>query len=326
MKLPDSEVYLYSNAGEIYRFFPYVKPLQGAILGVGSDQVLDIFANTQLRTALLVDRSEVNCSQMSLMLSVGLLLKEDLKHFPTPEEFLNSFKRENFRALEPRLIEILGRRKVNQGRVLVDSWLPIKKGQEEGSLKFVEYMQLRAILPDEEGLQYAWYSTPDKLKKVLKAFDEERIIIQNANFLEKDDILDLRLILEDMDTGGIDCLYLSNIEQALERQSNEGALNRLWDNLSLLPISQDALILRTAMTGIPQSTRIQSRVTQNHPVFKQICYRWHYNIEEMRHRRAKVLRDSSYNNLGWIIGVLAETVLGKARITGLSYLSLDRNK
>lgn len=73
MASPDNELYLYSNEGEVYRFFPYVQHLQGAILGVGSDQVLDIFANTNFEVALLTDRSEANCSQRKTMIAIQLL-------------------------------------------------------------------------------------------------------------------------------------------------------------------------------------------------------------------------------------------------------------
>lgn len=183
-------------------------------------------------------------------------------------------------------------------------------------------MKLRANLVDENGQLYAWYSTAQKLERVLKAYEDERVVVYTTDFLNKDDVDDLGNVVDEQSIL-VDCLYLSSIEENLHPSTaKEQPCAMLWDNLTLLPTSYDALILRTAMISVPSDLRLQAPAINEDPVFRQIFLRWHYNIEQVKHHRVKLATDPQYQNMGWSGAILSKSVYEPAKITGVSYLSI----
>lgn len=302
----NSEVYLYSNEGEVYQFFPPVKSLTGVIVGVGSDQTLDLFAsNENFNAAILADKSDQNCAQTTLMLETGSQLLTQNGGVLTPEDFINSFRRDRFKVLEPEIEKRLDRRTVNRGGSLVEGWLPYSLGNGNSkSLSYVDFMHMRSALTDVANRPYAWYATSDNLNRVLQAYNDGLISVITADFLDKQDVYDLGAEVEDLGSD-ISCLYLSNVEQNLYNEFEDEDVNEtLWHNLHLLPLSDRGLILRTAMDGIPLNFRIQSPQVRDHEVLRQLYLRWHYNTETFAHQRKALSRDPQYANMGWITGAL----------------------
>jgi hypothetical protein len=289
----DRNPYFHSNEGELYRVFPYLKELSGAILGVGSDQVFDFMANTSLSRAVLIDYSELNCLLMKSLVDVGIAHRQNFGQDPKPDEFIQYFQKSRLKNLVNILSNSFSPKQITKISDLINRDTIFNPG----GLPYEELMRIRINRKGRMKEPFAWYSTKDKLSKIIDAYEQGRITIVNMNLLDGEGLLSVAQ--EAKESGFIfDTIYLSNVEETENALLSE-TTRKLWQALLDFPISSRAVIVRSALRGIPAQFRLES--DDNYPMgFKSLYFPWHYNIESINHHQASAWLDPEYTDRGWM--------------------------
>lgn len=305
-------IFFHSNEFYLFAFYPTIKDFNGAILGVGSDQILDMLANTSMQSATLVDFTRPVTSVMKTLLEVGTWHHQQTGDYPKPHQFIRYFDLKNLPFIRKFAINVLGD---------TAGWAAYKTiagGLWKGNLGYAPFMRLRASLEDTEGNPYAWYSTPQKIEKVISLYEQGQIIIATGDLCDPGVMEKVSQKIENQGNN-LDVLYLSNAEMMIQNSVGWGAMEKMWENLMALPLSQRAVIIRT--TGYPLADHME-RAPMLHPkgnVLNKIYYDWHYNLEEVRHHKRVVSGNPLYTSFGWPMKVKGQLdSIGTPR--GFSYL------
>lgn len=285
-------VFFHSNEYHLYKLFPKLRGFENAVLGVGSDQVFDVLANTNLNSAFLVDFAKPVTLFMRTLLEVGLWYKMVAGKYPEPEQFIECFDQANMPFIKEFTINLLGE---NDG---LKTFELIAKGLNGKGLQYSQFMRHRAQLKDDGGDTYAWYSTPSKLAKVLTLYDQGKVYIINGDLCNPEVVEKVGLKAEGMGVN-FDVIYLSNAEEMM-RTRNGRLVGAMWRNILTLPLSEQAVALRTAGFSMIRSL---GRVPWNHQQAGNLSriykFDWHYNLEEIAHHVSLSRDDPEYTNRGW---------------------------
>lgn len=307
-----STIFFHSNEFHLFRFYPKIKDFNGAVLGVGSDQILDMLANTNMQSATLVDFTRPVTSVMRTLLEVGAWHYKQTGEYPKPHQFIRYFDLRNLPFIRKFAINVLGD---------TAGWAAYKTiagGLQKGNLGYAPFMRLRASLEDTEGNPYAWYSTPQKIEKVISLYQQGQITIATGDICDPSIMVKVGQRARQQNTT-LDVLYLSNTEMMIQNSTGWNALDRMWANLMSLPVSEKAVIIRTA--GYPLADHME-RAPMLHPkgaILNKIYYEWHYNLEEVWHHKRVVMGNPLYTSYGWPMKVRGQLDSEKTP-RGFSYL------
>jgi hypothetical protein len=286
-----------SNESRLHAAFPLIKDSRGGVFGVGSDQVFDILANTDTNSAWMFDIAKPNVLTMRALLEVGPYHKKAFGRSPKPPEFFEYFQDENLDELWRILM-------MNMRRSDLNSISSLTEGSREpvfsGHMSYASYMFHRSQLTNNEGKPYAWYSTPDKLDKVISSYQEGRIFTVNGD-LKDSVVMDKTAQAARSKGTEFGVIYLSNVEALLgsillPHQLSQDLL-RAWRNIHSLPISDDGVILRTARAA---SRNLPTDPDDSVPLGCSSRNAWHYNIETWKHHQIQTDKNPRYGNFGWI--------------------------
>lgn len=312
-----------SNEPFTYRYFPYIKN-KGAVVGVGTDQVLDLVANTQTTVGVIVDYNDASCTLMKTLLEVGRCHKQFFGSNPTLTEIAGYFSRNRL----DRLWDFIG--KINPEDAASSARKFLERGIDIGfedakSIGYDQYMLRRAKLKDSSGDNYAWYSQPDKLNKIINLYSNGAINVVRGDLCDAAAIGFVSDLVEGLRVG-VDVIYISNVEEILaanERKYGFELFERFWTNLQSLPVRQDTQLLRTTMRVLVEEITDDGLTEVEDEGFKNILLDWHYNMEQFEHHLKMVESVPSYIRRGWFLKAKKLKEIGQLTEKGFSRLDVD---
>jgi hypothetical protein len=304
-----------SNEAQDYLFFPYIKDLKGAFIGVGADQMLDMFVNSQAREVFIVDYTEQNSLVTRALLEVGLYHKKTWRKNPNVEEFIRYFSKENGWLLSRILLKNMTFEEVDQ----VEN---VTNGQVAESLRldepdFSDYLRAKARLVDDSGAKFSWLSSDSNLSKIIDAYENNRIHVVKGSISDQTVMTKISKHLADVDLP-VDALYMSNIEEYIGDKWE--ACELLRGALEVLPISKKAVILRTKYGTVKGSAKLNNEADELISGFFKGEF-WHYNVQKFGDWMSKVKAKPEYIMNRWAIEVRKLQDRGKiSSNTGFSTL------
>lgn len=277
-----------SNEQHLYKLFDAIRERSGTIVGVGIEQVLDLFCNSQADQAYIVDSTKFNTLLTRTLLEMGVRHKKTFGNFPSDVEFIKYFK--DLELLKHLLPEILGSdqaqyvmKKLKMGKTVFDTYEYRQLGELSdplGTLFLEDHLKFKRDAVDDQGNHYSWLTT-NNLTKVLSAYEQGKITVTYADLT---DMQEMEKLAEKITktTVPVTMLYLSNVEDWLKRW---GKIPELVRCLKLLPLADEAVILRTLFSRIPPMVRpaIPKTITpEKRKLLKNSFLSWHYVAEKIQ--------------------------------------------
>lgn len=304
--------YWYSNEGSLWRLYPSASERVGAILSVGSDQGLDLLANSQCSRLEMVDKAPHIAVVMKAVLEVAK------NRFGKSDWRGNLFNDFEYRALRETAQVIKSGLESNDAELalrIFEEGVPLQHGQLPAS--YASYLRLRSQVKNETGEHVAWYGDDEKGSKIIEAYKSGRITIVTGDLCKEQvrgEVID-RL---DKDGEKLGIVYLSNAEDHMQKDGVK-QVKDFWKGIrpALDPLG---VILRTGQVfGFNRVGRIT--VSPDDP-FYNILNPWHYNSETVEHHLWMMRANSGYANQGWL---KVATAYRQLRLTaeGISNLNLD---
>ena len=229
----------------MYKTFDYLKEAKGAALGVGLDQMLDIYVNAPgLQKCYLLDITKQVSLVSKAFLEVGKMHFELFHTYPSTDEYLNYFREENLDLT----VRLLSRVFNNEELQIVESGLrdtrtdrPEKEDPDRWPIS--SYLERKNKQPEAN----TWVSSNENLERVLKGYIDEDVQVVNASLTGEKAVPTIARDLEDKQIP-VGVLYLSNIETYMVCYSSQSAGPKYERNLRSL-LNEDTLVVRTITAG-----------------------------------------------------------------------------
>lgn len=300
--------YPYANETGLREFVPFLEGRTGAIVGVGPDQVLDLFANCEASCAVLVDYTEITSLVSSAQLEVGLFLKHALGRTPTLEEFTHFFDFENLSNVHEVLGRCMDERELAAVMSFFEVGLGIRPGPHEEPISFSygEYLRARAVLRRQDGEPFAWHASGAGREKVLTAYEQDNVLVIKGDISLSSTAVAVGGVLRARNLS-VAAFYLSNLEDyyLARGQPAGGTLPngfhesvRLAHTLADFPVAENAIILRTNPPDGLSYLRPSEDVRSNR-LLHHVTVDFHYNVQAVQDWRAKIGADPVYASGGW---------------------------
>jgi len=307
-----------SNEASLYKLFPLLRNLTGAVFGVGSDQVLDILSNSQTTAAFIVDYTESVSLFSRTLLEVGAYHKKTFGKFPTPEKMIDYFEDKNIHHIRRIMARNLSEQETAKVVALLqkgtDVWL---KQNEATRVPVTEYMRFKSTLLDDEGKRFSWLGTQEHINKVLQAYEDGKIYVIKGD-ITNSHVLSRVAGIARQNGIDINVLYLSNVESYLS--GHWDTCRNYSQGIQSLPTGDKAVILRTSWdinSRYPVPAEVAEKTTMAH-----ILLDWHYNAQSYSDWERKAKLDETYLHNGWLREVTALESEGTIPKNGLSSLGL----
>ncbi len=265
---------LASNEQHLYKLFDAIREQRGAVVGVGVEQVLDIFCNSKVDRAYIVDITSSNTLLIHTLLEIGIRHKKLFGKFPTNTEFIKYFQ--NLDVLRRLLPEIIGK---DQTQLIIEK---LEQGEHtpHGKVYLHDLLDLKSEAINDEGKHYGWVAE-ENLAKVLSAYESGRIDMITMNLLDPNAVEKLAEKIADTHVP-VSILYTSNVEDHLGREQ----VSDLARNLKLLPLADEVVILRT-FTSLSREVEPEisgERDSKERRKLKSTFLPWHYVAEKIHPR------------------------------------------
>lgn len=267
---------VYPNEASLFEIFEYIKNIEGAGLGVGMDQMLDIAVNSKLSEITIVDITKKAALTTQTLLEAGRRFHLLHGRYPLPNEYVELFSRESidltFEMLAPNFTE--------------EEWTLVEETLYQAFKTGPTIMQ--SILQDKSTqTDYrSWVSTPQNLEKIIRMYEDGSIKIVRADLAGKQGMRDIAQQLQEHHTP-LSLLYLSNtityFTLAVKGEKYEermGSILSFFDNVDILPLSDSAVVVQTCdFTGTNVTVPVPARLTSD-PNLKHIYYKeWGYFVQ-----------------------------------------------
>ena len=318
------ESYWTSNEDQLFKLFPYIAHVSGSVIAVGSEQGLDLVANSQSQRLVKVDYDkDVNLLTRAI-LEVGSHFRRETGGFSDPLEFFYYF-RNNLMSIDDRarrgdVIEealgVQGAHRVNS--VLLRPLLRVAGSGREilRDVYMGEYMNRRS----KDQKVSAWYGSCEGLNKVLDMYERGDISFVLTDLQNPE----LPRLLDQMLEDPIGIMYLSNIES--KNFFNPYKTEKIWENLNQLRLTDDGVILRTSAESnfVRPSVSLQVVKTfECDPVLNSLYLKWHYNAETFEHHKVLSDQDVSYSSNGWGVWYNKYVDMGVRDWRHVSFLNIE---
>jgi hypothetical protein len=283
------KAYIVSNEGRIGLWFPRIRKLSGGIVGVGSDQVLDLFAAGSAKLACIVEYTESTSLFTRTLLEIGMYHKKTFGRHPASDQLISYLDdhrlpflkkhilSRNFTSAQTsQVIEALQRGRMI--RLEGDRWrrVPLPR-----------YLRQKRLLT-ENGEPQSWLAKDSSIRRVLDAYEDHRIYVLRGDVTSPDVHERLREISDQHGTA-FDVFYLSNAEAYMEMAQ----LDALHHGLASLPKGPQAVILRTSQFGKEKLAPVTTD-----PWMRKLLLDWRYSAQAFRDWDEKVGRSDSDLNGG----------------------------
>lgn len=278
-----------SNEPYLFKFEPFIENRTGTIVGVGSDQVLDLFANSQAESAYVVDITPSTSSITRTLLEIGAIHKKLFGQYLTPNQFISYFNPTYHKEGKSVFDSVLD-------PAVYDAVTPLLT-QADGfygkKAYYHEYLQRRKRLGNPQN-PFPWTASQSHIARVLQAYGEGRIHVINGDLADLDLGNNLNQSIFE-NNSDVSVIYLSNIEGC---QQNTPAYAHLVQNVASFPLQPDAILLRTFKPHDYYSEDYLPK-SQNDPLLRHRDFqRWHYNVHDINDWLERA-RDPKYANYGW---------------------------
>jgi hypothetical protein len=242
-----SEIYAMSNEPLLHLLYPEAQDIEQAIWGVGSDQIIDLFTNSNAQKGVIIDIKAPTIALTRLRLELGLWHKYKYGAYPTAIEYKDYFNIAKIPDLQLFLQEL------HSGGHLSDSYYqyasdnllrhPETDGTNTRHPSFEDYMNYRA-----DNMQIVfngtvpWHEDDAKLHKALRAYESGNLVIEQGDITNARDIESIQTRLG----TPVDVIYLSNVESY--GSSYEDMIGKLVSGLKPLSTHSKSRILRAGLT------------------------------------------------------------------------------
>ncbi len=261
-----------SNEASLYEVFPYIKDSDGAGMGVGLDQMLDIAVNSKLKEVYIVD------VQPSVAITTRALLEIGRKHhklsgkYPTPKEYIAYFDQRNVPATLQMLSTEFTKDELNiLGKTLTDKVKASgEKTTEADSPAQVEhYLKFKNRQKDYK----SWISDEKNLQQIITMYENGKIVSVMGDLTGKksmpgiaDDLRKRKLSLS--------LVYLSNAKYYF---ASDGTTKNFQKNLDSMPVNGKTVVVETSMGSMPIPDSVKSDLWMS----KLMPMTWEYQIQNL---------------------------------------------
>jgi len=236
-----------SNEPSLFETFEQVKDLKGTGIGVGVDQMLDFFINSNLEKVILFDFDERVSLVSRALLEIGRLHHRFFKKFPTPQDFLFYLDDSEKGGLARALNFLSGVFSQTEMEILQEAF-----GRKERIFnpdrESVLHMYYR--FKNEQTDYRSWMSDEEALVKTISAYEAGNIRIVNGNLAGNEELAALSDELKS-NKQAVSLLYFSNAFSYLRTDEIEKAS----ENISRLPISEKTVVISTSSFELSWESR-----------------------------------------------------------------------
>ena len=271
-------------------YFPFIRDRGGAYLGVAADANYTLIAVAKPRYAFLldIDRAVINTH---LVYSVLVPLAE------TPDALLAYFAEEN----RDSTLAILDSALPEADRVRARTTFRVVRHALEEHLTDISKQT-------DGGVPTTWMSNPEYYGYVRRMFETERIRIMPGNLGGDRSMATVSAAVRALGTT-LTVVYESNAAEWF-------VFHKPYrDNMRALPVSADALLLRTIDTK-PYRTRFGATFTPGDE-------KWNYNVHAMTDYQSGLGRDYLNRNLMLQIAEREGLLQRETGTVGLSVIAID---
>lgn len=288
------KAYWYSNEGMLYKVFPQIQSVEGAIVAVGSDQGLDLLAATSSNRLEMVDRSFPVHAAMNSVLAVARHTFKNGVDSLARRAFFEQFEfprlNDTRRILEELPIDVQ-----ETAMILFEAGVPVHALSDK-NISYGEFMKIRSEREDQTGQPVTWYGSVESLEKVMSVDKAGGITFTTGDITDQNVLKGLKSRLNE-ERKGMGVIYLSNAEEFILRGGDDEDLDGLWGRIEQFPLDDRGVIIRTAQVS---THSILGRLSEDlsDPLYN-IHLPWHYNTEELRHHMTMVQINPRYRVEGW---------------------------
>lgn len=257
--------YAISNEPCLHKLFPIIQEKRGGIVAIGSDQGLDLFANSKATHLFMIDIAQDTSLLTRTLLEVGSRHKKTFGAYPTPKQYIEYFEDDNLCHIVRFLKENLHEDKVKR----IVNLLTVGRYGAGYRIMYSEYLSYKAQVRNDQGQRFGWCASKESLERIFRAYDEGRIFVIKGD-IGSEELIDRISSLAYKRNISISILYLSNSEEYRER---EVLTHSLKTTLSL-PFDTEAVVLRTTH-GTKEGAFFKKEDTVP-PKIRDLFNPWHY--------------------------------------------------
>ena len=301
-----------SNEASLYETFPYIQDVEGVGIGVGMDQMLDIFANTNLSQIYIIDVLPKVSLTTRALLEIGRYHYLRYRSYPSVREFLGYLTRDK---ITETLELIKSSFSDTQMRIIKGAFSEeIESDEEIRPLKILYYLTFKS----KQTYFRSWISDDSVLERVIEAYRYGRIVPIIGSLSGDVTMFKIseRISAEGLNVG---LIYESNFKMYLEPEGQ----SKYSQNLRQLPMDKDAKIIKTIMSR------------ENHPLpvnqdqqMKKLMANWLYIVRSNKDMKKEesdpitieidgeefVLRDIYDRIDAFMFGGVSEEIVGLKRV------------
>lgn len=301
-----------SNEPSLHCLFPFVDNLSGAVIGVGSDQVLNILANTKATVGYIVDYTESTVLFIRLLLEVGLYHHKLFNCYPSPAVYRDYFDDQNILHLQRIFSRNFSETETKEVIAVLKKGITVDKSR----IPVTEYMKLVSQIKNNNHHVVSWMGTDEHINKVLDLYSKCNILIVKGDITDPEAMGKIGKNARDQGVT-FDIIYLSNSESSFYTKEQ---VQNYWNILGKLPKGKNAVIMRTSwdvdyklpLPPLVLKTRLRKQFNE-----------WHYNVQRYTDWENKVKNNPIYLHKGWAHDINEAVRNGQKPESGISTLGFS---
>lgn len=250
-----------SNEAGLDAVFPVLSAVEGSIVGVSPENMLDLLANTPLESATIIDFQEDLLLAYKGVLELSLLYKTEYGKYPTTDQLLYLI---DLSAEEQQ--ELLGQKfSTEETRRVI---LALHKDGWPAQVSLNQFFQVK------RKISYSWIGSDARIAKVTSAYENRMIDFVLA------DVTDAKSMRQVSDfarknSRNYAVVYLSNLKSGF---GVEKFSDNLDANIRLLPIKNDAILIEAKQSSDEGADKSLLQLDENDTLADRLFVPWRYNV------------------------------------------------
>ena len=287
--------YVASNEACLFQVIPVIKERSDAIVGVGSDQVLDLLTNSESECACIVDYTPEVSLTSRMLLEIGVYHKKIAGEYPDSETFINYFEKGNqeellrILSLENNFDESQLERlsQVLSKDISVYGVGPLGSGAKK--ISYAETLEFKSNAVDHNRSKYTWLRNESSMAKVFDLYEQGNILVCNGDITNSDTMNRIGENLKSKNQK-VGVVYWSNAEDYIP----EDAYPNLPNASEKLPLNDDAVIIRAVPDLNENDFPNKTDQIKDNPILNKFLMPWHNNIQTFADWAGKMRTDDTY--------------------------------
>lgn len=239
--------FYFPNEINIYDVLPSVEHQDGIGVGVGVDQMFDLFVNSKMNEVYLTDITRRITVTSKALLEIGRMHKALRGAYPTPSEFLRYLEKDHVELT----LEMLGDAFDEEELELVREQLNRKSGNRDDrnnpeTPELVHHWLKYKSRQTEYG---SWISSAKNLARLFRAYEDGKIHVVRADIAGEEGFARLAERLRAQGKT-VSTVYVSNALDYLGRDHEvlrSGDYQHFVENLGKLPVDDDSILISCEM-------------------------------------------------------------------------------